>query len=283
MQYGNRSARAHDEEQLRRIPESLTVQVERITPGGRSVRATISLTLLGGVFCARAVLAQQQVVVSRNVNLRPQPTTAASESRTLVPPEPLTLLDPDPSGGYYHVRTKRGEDGWVWGRNISLGSRIAPIVAPLVAAGEFAFALSTCPPVGKYTDSATGTLKKYSATSDGGLRNMAKRHIPTAGTPRTLTLADFEAMQTSSNGTLGNAALHKSTIEPPTLHSSALERFGRSWRRPTIRSRPAISVHTTRSKLPDTAWLLRAAVQCWPVFAGFSTTIATSSLPSFAL
>jgi hypothetical protein len=46
----------------------------------------------------------------------------------------------------------------VWTRNITLGSSVGPMPAPLSPAGEFAFHLSTCPPTGKAKD-ANGVLK----------------------------------------------------------------------------------------------------------------------------
>jgi hypothetical protein len=87
------------------------------------------------------------------------------------------------------------------------------MVAPLSPAGEFAFHLSSCPPSGKAKD-ANGVLKKLSATSDAGLRNMAKRHVPGAATPQTLTLADFEALQSDVNRAFVDAAKHKTKFEP---------------------------------------------------------------------
>jgi len=162
---------------------------------------------------ATALRAQQQATVKRNVNLRPSPSTAQTEIRTLQPQELLTVLDANPVEGYYNVRTSRGEEGFVWGRNITLGSLIAPMVAPLSPAGEFAFNLSTCPPTGKAKDTS-GVLKKLSAKSDAELRNMAKRFVPGAVTPQPLTLADFETLQTDINSAFTNAANHKTKFEP---------------------------------------------------------------------
>lgn len=172
----------------------------------------LAFILLIAVFVA-PVSAQQQATVKRNVNLRPTPSNSQTEIRTLEPAEVVIVLDPDPVGGYYNVRTTRGEEGFVWGRNLTLGSLIAPMVAPLSPAGEFAFHLSTCPPTGKAKD-VHGILKKLSATSDAGLRNMAKRHVPGAGTPQTVTLSDFETLQSDINGAFTDAAKHKTKFEP---------------------------------------------------------------------
>lgn len=67
----------------------------------------------------------QDAVVTRNVNLRHDPSTAQPPIRLLKPPDELDLLATDPVNGYYHVRTSEGEEGWVWGKNIRLLS--APV------------------------------------------------------------------------------------------------------------------------------------------------------------
>jgi hypothetical protein len=171
-----------------------------------------ALAVIASIAVAVPLHAQQQATVKRNVNLRPTPSTAQAEIRTLQPPELLTGLDANPIQGYYNVRTSQGEEGFVWGRNITLGSLIAPMVAPLSPASEFAFHLSTCPPTGKAKD-ANGVLRKLSATN-AGLRNIAKRFVPGAVTPRTLTLADFETLQADIDRAFTNAAAHKTKFEP---------------------------------------------------------------------
>jgi hypothetical protein len=88
------------------------------------------LAVIASIAVAVPLHAQQQATVKRNVNLRPTPSTAQAEIRTLQPPELLTGLDANPIQGYYNVRTSQGEEGFVWGRNITLGSLIAPMVAP---------------------------------------------------------------------------------------------------------------------------------------------------------
>ena len=57
----------------------------------------------------------QTVTVVHDVNLRPDPSSEYDPIRLLAPSEgPLTLLDPTPESGYYHVRTSAGEEGYVW-------------------------------------------------------------------------------------------------------------------------------------------------------------------------
>ena len=78
------------------------------------------------------VLAQQQATVKRNMNLRPTPSTAEAEIRTLAPPEVVTLLDPDPIEGYYRIRRAAGRrsaptsDAWFgrWRARTRSGARL---------------------------------------------------------------------------------------------------------------------------------------------------------------
>lgn len=61
-----------------------------------------------------------QLEVTRNVNLRPAPTTSNIPIELIRPPEKLTLIEPDKTNGYYHVRVGEGEEGWVWAKNVKL-------------------------------------------------------------------------------------------------------------------------------------------------------------------
>jgi len=64
----------------------------------------------------------QTATVKRNVNLRTDPSTNNNPVKTLIPPAHLDLVEPDTTDGYLHVRTTDGQEGWVWGRNITLAS-----------------------------------------------------------------------------------------------------------------------------------------------------------------
>jgi len=76
--------------------------------------------LLALLFCASIALAQT-VSVARDVNLRPDPSGEYLPIRLLTPAEPpLSLLDPLPESGYYHVKTAAGEEGYVWSRNVKV-------------------------------------------------------------------------------------------------------------------------------------------------------------------
>jgi Bacterial SH3 domain len=62
--------------------------------------------------------AAQTAAVKRNVNLRPDPSTDNDPITTLTPPAQLNLIEPEPTDGFFHVKTSDGQEGWVWGRNI---------------------------------------------------------------------------------------------------------------------------------------------------------------------
>jgi hypothetical protein len=62
----------------------------------------------------------QTAIVKRNLNLRSVPSTGGAPIvKVVLPPAQLELLDPNPTNGFYHVKARQNE-GWVWGRNISI-------------------------------------------------------------------------------------------------------------------------------------------------------------------
>jgi hypothetical protein len=67
----------------------------------------------------------QEVTVVRDVNLRPDTIPNQPATRLLTRSEPpLTLVDPTPVRGYYHVRTSTGAEGYAWSRNLRVS--VAP-------------------------------------------------------------------------------------------------------------------------------------------------------------
>lgn len=74
----------------------------------------------------------QAVTVLHNVNLRPDPSRDHPRIELLTPGDTtLTLLDPAPVHGYYHVKTSDGAEGFAWSRNLRLS------VAPAATAALF--------------------------------------------------------------------------------------------------------------------------------------------------
>jgi Bacterial SH3 domain len=86
----------------------------------RTIARTLGASLVVSLF-APVGFAQEAVVV-RDVHLRSEPTAASSSVRLLKPTERVTLITAATSGGYYHVKTQDGSEGWVWSRNVRLGS-----------------------------------------------------------------------------------------------------------------------------------------------------------------
>jgi len=77
-------------------------------------------------------LIADDVIVTRNVNLRPDPSTAHSPLLLLKPSDRLTLLEPGQTNGYFHVRTTSLKEGWVRTLNVRIVPP-QPQVTPLVA------------------------------------------------------------------------------------------------------------------------------------------------------
>jgi uncharacterized protein YgiM (DUF1202 family) len=74
---------------------------------------------------------QQTAVVTRNVNLRSDPSTSQPAIELLKPPTTLEVLDPTVQSGYLNVRTSDGTEGWVWARNVNVSEAPpAPTPAP---------------------------------------------------------------------------------------------------------------------------------------------------------
>lgn len=139
------------------------------------------LVLLTGLLLAAAGPAAAQdpagrVVVSRNVNLRPAPSTAIPRIRLLRPPDELVLLEPADSNGFFHVRTEDDETGWVWRRNVrpaadeeaaaAAAADATPASAidshwtkPAAVGGTFTSQGRQCGPTGDGGDRETNRLK----------------------------------------------------------------------------------------------------------------------------
>ena len=78
------------------------------------------------------IAAVREATIKRNVNLRSDPSTDDPPIELIPANSTVTLLDPAPQNGYYHVKAEDGRDGWVWGRNISLAAETSepPTGAP---------------------------------------------------------------------------------------------------------------------------------------------------------
>jgi uncharacterized protein YraI len=72
---------------------------------------TILLTFLS------VSLAAQTAVVTRTVNLRPDPSTTQAPIAKLTPQTQLELLETGSTNGYLHVKVN-DQSGWVWSKNV---------------------------------------------------------------------------------------------------------------------------------------------------------------------
>ena len=71
----------------------------------------VSILLLG-------IAAAQTAPVQRRANGRISQSAQRSSLGVLNPHSQLDLLDSAPTDGFCHVRTQRGLEGWIWGRNV---------------------------------------------------------------------------------------------------------------------------------------------------------------------
>src|ERR1700739_2130990 len=62
-------------------------------------------------------LAAQTAIVTRTVNLRPDPSTTQTPIAKLTPQTQLQLLETGSPNGYLHVKVN-DQSGWVWGKNV---------------------------------------------------------------------------------------------------------------------------------------------------------------------
>ncbi len=76
----------------------------------------------------------QTAVVTRNANLRPDPSTDQDPIVKLVPQAQVQLLEPNPTNGFYHVKAGENE-GWVWGKSIHIQADGQPTSSSSTAAG----------------------------------------------------------------------------------------------------------------------------------------------------
>src|SRR4051812_15113431 len=63
----------------------------------------------------------QTAVVTRNVYLRPDPSTNQHAIKKLLPNATLDLIAPNETNGFYHVKAGN-KSGWVWGKNVHIES-----------------------------------------------------------------------------------------------------------------------------------------------------------------
>jgi len=81
-----------------------------------------TIALVSVFLAALSLAAVRDATVKRNVNLRSDPSADNPAIELIRANSKVTLLDPEPENGYYHVKAEDGQEGWVWGRNVSLAA-----------------------------------------------------------------------------------------------------------------------------------------------------------------
>jgi len=76
-----------------------------------SLRGTVIVPLL--LFLGVSALHAEQATVIHGVSLRGDPSTHSAPIGHLQKGSTVTLLEPQPQAGFYHVRTPDGTEGWV--------------------------------------------------------------------------------------------------------------------------------------------------------------------------
>jgi hypothetical protein len=98
---------------------------------------TLAAVAVATMGAALPLAAQATLQVTRNVNLRRDPSTTHPRILLLRPPDEVDLLDTVTVNGFRHVVTEEDDSGWVWGRNVRL---VPPQPFP---SGEIADSIST--------------------------------------------------------------------------------------------------------------------------------------------
>jgi hypothetical protein len=90
----------------------------------------LSSFLLGMSLCPALA---QEATVRQHVYLRPDPSTTNPPIGTLREGTQVTLLEAAPKGGFYHVKTTGGKEGWVGASYLATGIQggTAELAAPL--------------------------------------------------------------------------------------------------------------------------------------------------------
>jgi hypothetical protein len=158
----------------------------------KALRASVGL-----LWVCVALAASQTGVVTRNVNLRPDPSTTGTPIVALKPETQLQLLETAPSNGFLHVKVN-GQSGWVWSKNVQVRQALSThtAAAPTGAEGAPATAISSDwdKPVPQST-SFQSDEGECGATGDGGDTATNRRKNRT-DVPASYHLVTWDAIDT---------------------------------------------------------------------------------------
>jgi len=134
------------------------------------------LATLTLVMSARAL--GQRAAITGGVNLRTGPGRVYAKVGQLTEGDTVALLDPSPTGGYYHVTASDNQNGWIWVERVSVLTQVVADTAPLGLVDSLAAwdkpepsdsDMDACRAVGAgiaHVDSATDLKKNRVDTTD---------------------------------------------------------------------------------------------------------------------
>jgi Bacterial SH3 domain len=82
------------------------------------IRKTVLRALV--LLVSALALSATEAVVTRNANLRNDPSSKHAPQRQLQADDEVELLNSEPTDGYYQVKTDDGHTGWIWGKSLRI-------------------------------------------------------------------------------------------------------------------------------------------------------------------
>jgi hypothetical protein len=175
---------------------------KRSKPFGAAASITCFVCFLAVAGFSTHARAQNHAVVAKSTNLRSAPSKTSPRIASLDAKEAVTLLDPAPKNGFFHVRVTKTIDGWVWANGLQtrqlvrkpMAKELEP-VTPGLAAARCAPDLASCSPIGC-----------AAAGSAHALANQLKSGTATGTVPTMLTLDDFAGLQSQADNLVGEGS-----------------------------------------------------------------------------
>jgi uncharacterized protein YgiM (DUF1202 family) len=172
------------------------------------------------VVCALILFLESSTVfagiatVTRSSNLRANPDSSSAVLKLLNVSTQLSVLDTTPQNGYLHVRTVEGQEGWIWGKNLTVSAE------KRASRSSQPFAVRAARARAKKSEPCATSLDQCPLSgcenpeSPHGLLNITKRHLLPDGTPETLTFAQLRTLQRSTDlkGIVQGADIHDRSV-----------------------------------------------------------------------
>jgi hypothetical protein len=187
------------------------------------------------LFAAACLGMAQEASIQRSSNLRKSPSTSSEISGSLKSGDTVTLTSSQKRAGYYHVRTSSGKVGWVWAKNVTVGTVTTTTAKVITNQGAVSatFTQSCSAPLFP-GDAAPMDSTSCGVTGSGGkeaAQNTSKNNFCATGPPRSLSIQDLIGLQqqveSDKSIPFGNSDSHPLTNSAgPATDRSALETLG---------------------------------------------------------